>query len=270
MESEQLENHFIQPLFRYSFIPTFRFFNFYVNVHQWLNETISMTYLRSQSVAILAFDEYRAEIRGIIVWGRIWCRWGFAFKWVAVSAEALQLLYRGFTASSLFMNKKSGMKPEEWVVFVLSSVLRQNASRTLFYRLFPFLCSHSLSLFFFSISRDLQGSWTLSPPTWQTVAMGIAVPWWALCIPHLIPRPQSYKQTPIHSLDEEKTTTTPQKSKHAHFPSHWTHAPVHPFCTSTSSVKYSWCITTQSSALSLSHSQYNTVFLEQFFHLSCL
>lgn len=154
MESEQLENHFIQPLFRYSFIPTFRFFNFYVNVHQWLNETISMTYLRSQSVAILAFDEYRAEIRGIIVWGRIWCRWGFAFKWVAVSAEALQLLYRGFTASSLFMNKKSGMKPEEWVVFVLSSVLRQNASRTLFYRLFPFLCSHSLSLFFF----HLQGS----------------------------------------------------------------------------------------------------------------
>lgn len=95
-------------------------------------------------MASLAFDENRAEIRGIIVWERIWCSWGFAFKWVAVSAEALQLLYRGFTASSLFMNKKSGMKPEEWVVFVLSSALRQNASCALFYLLFPFMCSHSL------------------------------------------------------------------------------------------------------------------------------
>lgn len=177
MESEQLENHFIQPLFRYSFIPTFKFFNFYVNVHQWLNETISMTYLQSQSVAILAFDEYRAEIRGIIVWGRIWCRWGFAFKWVAVSAEALQLLYRGFTASSLFMNKKSGMKPEEWVVFVLSSVLRQNASRTLFYRLFPFLCSHSLSLFFFpspGICREAE-PWAPLPDKllpWELLFLG--------------------------------------------------------------------------------------------------
>lgn len=104
-----------------------------------------MTYLQSRSVASLAFDENRAEIRGIIVWGRICCSWGFAFKWVAVSAEALQLLYRGFPASSLFMNKKSGMKPEEWVVFVLLSALRQNASFALFYLLLPFLCSHTLS-----------------------------------------------------------------------------------------------------------------------------
>lgn len=100
--------------------------------------------------------------------GGIWCSWGFAFKSVSVSAEgpAHYALSCPYSQPSLFMNKKCGTRPEKWVVFVLSSVPRQNAS------LLPPLPP-----------LPLQGPKraALNPcrlPTWRTVAMGMAVPRW--------------------------------------------------------------------------------------------
>lgn len=238
-----------------------------------------MTYFRSRSVASLAFDENRAEIQGIIVWGRIWCSWGFAFKWVAASAEALQLLYRGLTASSLFMNKKSGMKPEEWVVFVLSSALRQNASLALFYLLFPFMCSHSLSFFHLQGSA---GQLNPEPPYLTNCCHGNCCSLVSLMYPPPHPLTPILQTSPnTHSWRGENNNYTPypslKKSKHTHSSSHWAHTLVHPFCTSTSSVKYSWCITIRGRGSALSHYlsliltislHFSTVIL--FLALSCL
>ncbi len=48
-------------------------FNFYVNDHRQLNETILMTYLQSRSMASLVADENSGEIQRIMGLGRILC-----------------------------------------------------------------------------------------------------------------------------------------------------------------------------------------------------
>lgn len=159
-----------------------------------MNETILMTYLQSRSTASLATDGNSGEIQRIMGLGRISCSWGFAFKWVAISAEAPRSFIMSLQpAACLWIKNVAWNQRSELSLFC----------QVCWDKMLPALLSLSLPL---PPSQGIcRGSWTPSP------LPGGLLPWELLSLGDLLmlpTQPQSREQTRIRvrwTLPDTKT-----------------------------------------------------------------
>lgn len=148
-------------------------------------------------MASLAADENSGEIQRIMGLGRILCSWGFAFKWVAISAEAPRRFIMSLQpAACLWIKNVAWNQRSELSLFC----------QVCWDKMLPALLALSVSL---SPSRGTcRGSWTPSPLPDELL------PWELLSLgdPLMLPtQPQSHKQTPPH---------TPNKGEHSRRQTH--------------------------------------------------
>lgn len=156
-------------------------------------------------MASLAADENSGEIQRIMGLGRILCSWGFAFKWVAISAEALRRFIMSLQpAACLWIKNVAWNQRSELSLFC----------QVCWDKMLPALLALSVSL---SPSRGTcRGSWTPSPLPDELL------PWELLSLgdPLMLPtQPQSHKQTQPHTPNkgalnaaEAKRTQTQSRS----------------------------------------------------------
>lgn len=186
-----------------------------------------MTYLQSQSTASLATDGNSGKIQRIMGLGRISRSWGFAFKWVAISAE---------TPRSFIMS----LQPAA-CLWIKNVAWNQRSELSLFCqvcwdKMRPSLLGLSLSLP--PSQETFRGSWTPSPLPDELL------PWELLSLSDLLmlpTQPQSCKHPSARGCAERiltrKCTCTQKQTLYSRSLQHF-------LITSTNSDKYSWYVTT--------------------------